>query len=339
MRILKLNTIDHNSKASSILDLMRFLSALVVFLFHFYVPLPGYQAVMVFFVLSGYFISSTVLKSINENRWSWSDYLSKRIVRLWVVLLPCLILTLVWAKLQLYFFGGEQEISNYLNITTFFGNLFFLQGILVDPYGLNGPLWSLSYEFWYYILFPCLMLIIFSGKFKSKIFYFLIFLVLSIFLGQKIMSYFLIWSLGALVPFLRPLKVKTIFTKMSLLTFSVILSILSMKAYVFLEGYPQIVSDLSIGVTFAFLIYLIISFFNTSSNKSIYKIPKYFAGLSYTLYLAHYPLANITFTWMGSSSWPFEQTPFVIKILFALVVFAYCWGLALLTEKHTQKVR
>ena len=86
---------------------MRFLSAIVVFLFHFYVPLPGYQAVMVFFVLSGYFISSTVLRSINENRWSWSDYLIKRVTRLWIVLIPALVLTYIVAKIQLGLFGED----------------------------------------------------------------------------------------------------------------------------------------------------------------------------------------------------------------------------------------
>jgi peptidoglycan/LPS O-acetylase OafA/YrhL len=86
---LTVNIIKIGSKASSILDLMRFFFAFIVFLFHFYVPLPGYQAVMVFFVLSGYFISATILKSLKENRWSWSEYFLKRVIRLWIVLLPC----------------------------------------------------------------------------------------------------------------------------------------------------------------------------------------------------------------------------------------------------------
>jgi hypothetical protein len=42
------NLIKNNSKASMILNTLRFVLATVVFLFHFYVPLPGYQAVMFF---------------------------------------------------------------------------------------------------------------------------------------------------------------------------------------------------------------------------------------------------------------------------------------------------
>lgn len=37
-------------------------------------PLPGYQAVMVFFVLSGYFILATTMKSV-ENKWNYQTQL------------------------------------------------------------------------------------------------------------------------------------------------------------------------------------------------------------------------------------------------------------------------
>jgi len=39
----------------------------------------------------------------------------------------------------------------------FLVNGLFLQTILGPTYGSNGPLWSLAYEWWYYILFPLLL--------------------------------------------------------------------------------------------------------------------------------------------------------------------------------------
>ena len=33
-------------------------------------------------------------------------------------------------------------------------NAFFLQTIVGPTFGSNGPLWSLAYEWWYYVLFP-----------------------------------------------------------------------------------------------------------------------------------------------------------------------------------------
>src|SRR5262245_43740160 len=46
----------------------------------------GHQAVMVFFVLSGFLVGGSVLKNLDN--WSWRDYLINRLTRLYVVLLP-----------------------------------------------------------------------------------------------------------------------------------------------------------------------------------------------------------------------------------------------------------
>ncbi|OKL36568.1 acyltransferase family protein [Domibacillus mangrovi] len=340
MSKLSLNLVKNDNQASRILDLMRFLSALIVVLFHFYVPLPGYQAVMVFFVLSGYFISSTVLKTVSENRWNWSDYLLKRITRLWIVLLPCLLLTFIWAKVQMNLFE-ETKIFSYLDWKVFLGNLFFLQGIVVPVYGANGPLWSLSYEFWYYILFPCLVLIFLSRKKSAKVLYALMFIVISLCVGQKIMEYFLVWLLGALIPLVKPFKLKKQFFNYLIFLFSAVLALISMKTYVLFEDYPafQIIPDLSIGITFSFLVYVIISLFNNRPSRRNFNLSKQLAGFSYTLYLTHYPLANFIFAWLASPLWPFAEGGIFIKIMIAIFVIVYGWIIASLTENHTDKVR
>lgn len=338
---LSLNLVKNDSQASSILDLLRFLSALTVFLFHFYVPLPGYQAVMVFFVLSGYFISSSVLKAIAENRWSWSDYLLKRVTRLWIVLLPALFLTYIFAKMQLGLFGEDLsppnlKVSNYISWELFFSNLFFMQGILVKgAFGLNGPLWSLTYEFWYYLLFPCIVLIFRSNKKGKKFFYLLVSIVISIFVGQKIMGYFVIWLLGAIIPLIKSLNLEKTYLRFIILLFSTLLAIASLHY----EAGSSFFLDLRVGITFTFLIYLIISFFNNHTSSIKYNIPKHLAGSSYTLYLTHYPLANFILTWRMSPLWPFEGNSLIIKATLAILVFGYAWIIALLTEKHTDRVR
>lgn len=338
MKKMVINTIKSDSQASNIFDFTRFIAALVVFLFHFYLPLPGYQAVMVFFVLSGYFISSTVLKAVKENRWSWTDYLLKRIVRLWIVLIPCLILTFLWAEVQLSIFGSDQEITKNLDLKTLIGNLFFLQGILVEPFGLNGPLWSLSYEFWYYMMFPCLVLLICSKKSFHRLVYAFLIILISLVIGGKITLYFLVWLLGAVIPLIKPLNIKNRLLISILFILSTLSVLISMKAYVFFEGLPQIIPDLCIGVCFSVWMFLVISVFANRTSKSRFGIPKRLAGFSYTLYLSHYPLANIIFAWIGSSLWIYSDTPFIVKILLAAAVLLYAWILSLLTEKHTASV-
>jgi peptidoglycan/LPS O-acetylase OafA/YrhL len=339
LKKLSLNLITKDSQASSMLDLIRFFSAVTVFLFHFYVPLPGYQAVMVFFVLSGYFISSSILKVVAEKRWSWSDYLLRRLTRLWIVLLPALFLTFVVAKLQLGLFGEEfsppnLKISNFLTWENFWGNLFFLQEILVNgAFGLNGPLWSLTYEFWYYMLFPCIVLIFHSKSKGIKFLYIFFTILISVFLGKEIMSYFLIWLAGAIIPLVKTINIKKYLLKYAVLFVSALLAVYSL----FYEAGTSYLLDLRVGILFAILTYLIVSLLN---NRLVNKnIPKYFADFSFTLYLTHYPLANLILTWRVSPLWPFEGNSMLIKISLACLVFGYAWIIGLLTEKHTDKVR
>jgi peptidoglycan/LPS O-acetylase OafA/YrhL len=137
----------------------------------------GHDAVMVFFVLSGFFISSSIRRDVLLNRWSWSRYASNRLIRLYVVLLPALGLTLFWDSLGMRWAGthaiysglAQQWTHDFFNVSerllpsVFLGNLFFLQTIYVPPLGSNDPLWSLAYEFWYYLLFPLIYVGLFRG--------------------------------------------------------------------------------------------------------------------------------------------------------------------------------
>jgi peptidoglycan/LPS O-acetylase OafA/YrhL len=129
----------------------------------------GRDAVMVFFVISGYWISRSVSRSVSAGRWSWQIYLLNRLTRLWIVLLPALVLgalcdgvgrfvldvppyrALAWQG------GGFADVGRNLSVPIFAGNALFLQDLLVPPLGSNSALWTLSKEFWYYIWFPTLV--------------------------------------------------------------------------------------------------------------------------------------------------------------------------------------
>lgn len=129
----------------------------------------GHQAVMVFFVLSGYLVGGSVLNA--GANFTWRRYGEARLSRLWTVLLPCLALTwladMATAQIQPAVLGGagarlwasgpqagQYDVSAWVAL----GNLFFVQTLLVPVFGSNGPLWSLANEFWYYVLFPLMLL-------------------------------------------------------------------------------------------------------------------------------------------------------------------------------------
>lgn len=122
----------------------------------------GHQSVMIFFVLSGFFIAGSVSAAFERDKWSWREYTINRLTRLWVVLLPALIVTLILDQIGMGLTHGAGYDGRYremvnsgpslaepanLGITTFLGNMAFLQTIATPVFGSNGPLWTLANEF------------------------------------------------------------------------------------------------------------------------------------------------------------------------------------------------
>ena len=120
----------------------------------------GHEAVIVFFVLSGFLVGGSVLKA--SIKFSWPTYLVARTSRLYVVLIPALLVVFVCDSIGPMLSGGQfwyasvlphfnsAPFSASISAKIFLGNLLFLQTILVPPFGSDGPLWSLANEFWYY---------------------------------------------------------------------------------------------------------------------------------------------------------------------------------------------
>jgi peptidoglycan/LPS O-acetylase OafA/YrhL len=169
----------------------------------------GHQAVMGFFVLSGLFISSSVLRNLNRSNWCWRNYIIDRGVRLYLVLVPGLLLGALCDLVGVRFFNhsgiysaplvafGNGIPAQQLNMSSFFGSLFFLQTRFTTVLGSNVPLWSLFNEFWYYVLFPVLVAVILSAKRRSVMV--VVYVGLAIFAAWVLggaLSGFVVWLAG-----------------------------------------------------------------------------------------------------------------------------------------------
>ncbi|TWT65553.1 acyltransferase family protein [Crateriforma conspicua] len=171
----------------------------------------GHQAVMIFFVLSGCVIAHVMQTMNDRDRWSWSSYLSARLTRLWVVLIPALVLTAGWDFLGMTILSGPSSIysgtgfGNIVNapvqesssLLDFLGNAIFLQTILVPTFGSNGPLWSIAFEFVYYLVYPAMVI---ACLLKSRLWKRLLCVVFAAALlylgGRPIAGSFPIWLAG-----------------------------------------------------------------------------------------------------------------------------------------------
>lgn len=149
------------------LDLIRFLAALLVFAVHanyqrFTGGLPGgnhfrdlgNDAVMVFFVLSGFVIAYTA----SQRETTLHEYAAGRLARLYSVAVPAIILTMVadaaGSVLDPSLYTGrwdeyDDPWGRLLASLSFTNELWFSY---TRPFS-NGPFWSLGYEAWYYALF------------------------------------------------------------------------------------------------------------------------------------------------------------------------------------------
>ena len=129
------------------------------------------EAVAVFFVLSGYLVGGQVIRAFASGRFRWSDYMSSRLSRLWTVLIPALALT---ALLNVYshanYAAQFAQVPGGSTPLTFEGaacNAVFLMHAQCEPFGTNGPLWTLAFEFWFYVLFAAFMALLHAFRTRN----------------------------------------------------------------------------------------------------------------------------------------------------------------------------
>jgi peptidoglycan/LPS O-acetylase OafA/YrhL len=366
-----------DSWASVRFDLLRGLAAIFVMLGHWrnlvFVDFPeihahrwllaipyvfvgaGHQSVVLFFVLSGYFIGGTVLRSLERRQWEWPGYLLRRFTRLWMVLVPALLLCLFWDRLGIHLGHAPALYAGYvrnnvisgsgialrLSPRIFFGNLFFLQTILSPVYGSDVALWSLANEFWYYILFPLGAIALWrTTRIMSRLVCAALFIVVARFVGMGILIAFPLWLVGVAL-FWLPAPSFTPRTGRYLRIFASLIYAPIFFALGRMSGINGIVSDYGFAVvTFFFLRVLLSDNERYSPTARSVGVSRELARFSYTLYAAHLPfLVFFTALIVGEVRW--YPTPVHILagmgLLFA--VFIYSYVLAFITEFRTDALR
>ena len=175
----------------------------------------AHHAVMVFFVLSGFLVGGAFCKDTSRGKANLPAYFSKRATRLWIVVLPALVLTWACSRLGLWIFPGAgsgiygaDKLANF-GPGTFACNSVYLQNVLCMWYGGNASLWSLYHEAWYYVVFPFFALGLSAATTGRRLAFVLpgIAILAVLQLGQvsnpPIIPYFGIWLMGVAAALVR----------------------------------------------------------------------------------------------------------------------------------------
>lgn len=325
----------------------------IIVKFVYLLNMLGNPAVIIFFVLSGLFISRSVINSLFIDQWSWKTYLINRLSRLYVVLIPALIITLILDLIASTYFGFHSYDHAQENVVSLIGNLLFLQNIFVNVYGSNAPLWSLNYEFWYYILFPLLMML-FLYK-KGKVFkglHLLVIVSIMMMIGFRMNSYFIIWLTGAVILVLPNIKLltKKFMPIIALLLVIVTMFIhpLVMTGKLFTHHWTSnpYLLNLIIGLSFGFLIYTLmhnsVTIIKTVQYKKFAKFSKLLSSFSFTLYLIHYPIINTVYYWSAKNGFTGFQPNLLgifMEILLVSIICTIAFFFSRITEGKTSVIR
>ena len=347
-----------------LLDWVRFLSAFLVVLCHarpdhwvswaqlntgghglvaqlfFLLIRPGRQAVVIFFVLSGYLVGGRLIQRVAAGSFSLRSYVLDRTTRIFIPFFPSLILTA--GCVSLVHRGFPSDFLGQLGC-----NIGQLQGIVCAPLEGNPSLWSLNYEVWFYVVAGLLAAFFTSVADDKKRIVFICLQSSFLLVGFWALSllegvYFFSWMIGAIAA-IRPVTIFNI-KSVSARFIGLFLGI-GLSQFGGLEvdgargGLLYIFGTLIVSVFTAALLPWIVSVKEgPKAGGALLGIGPYLAAFSYTLYLTHYPLLYWMRTWhQPYTSFSFlSLSVFGLKIVICLLV---AWLMYLPFERNTSGVR
>lgn len=322
------------------IDGLRAIAVLSVIIFHFFPSLlpGGFVGVDIFFVISGYLITSIIINDVKNRRFSFWEFYKKRIIRIFPALLAMLVAIYILG--WFWFLQGDyKSLGKHI-----FGGSFFISNILLwresgyfDSNSAYKPLlhlWSLGIEEQFYLFWPILLTLFArtkKGLYLTGTIILIISLAISIYTmhsatGENYYSPLSrCWELmlGALIASLRiknSIQNEKI-RKMASASGAVliIIALATINSSIPFPGYIALIPVLGTG--------LLIYGENGVFNKIISCRPLVFIGLlSYPLYIWHWPIYSASRIMLAE-----EPSPQI-----RIASIALCFTLAYLTYKFIE---
>lgn len=163
------------------IDGLRALAVLPVVIFHAFPESlrGGYIGVDIFFVISGFLISSIIFSNINKGTFSFFDFYARRIRRIFPTLLTVLLFCLVFGYFALFADEYAQLGKHIAGSSIFVSNFVLLsESGYFDTSSISKPLlhlWSLGVEEQFYIVWPLFLALLWKKRYNLFIVSFICF--------------------------------------------------------------------------------------------------------------------------------------------------------------------
>ncbi|MCF3648446.1 acyltransferase family protein [Synoicihabitans lomoniglobus] len=325
------------------IDGLRALAVLAVILFHAGLGLGGgYVGVDVFFVISGYLITSLILRELQIGKFRLIVFLERRLRRIMPAAVVAIFVTLVSGSFLLLPSDLEDLGYSAISQIIFSANIYFYKttnyfAVASEEIPLLHT-WSLAVEEQFYLIFPLVLMTTFKVAALRRrgpllaifCFGFLWSLAICVWGTQhySTFTFFMLltraWELllGAIVAVLPRLHARANFAlvmdSMALVGLCAIVS----ACIVFNSNtpFPGIAALIPCVGAAVFIYATGHQTAPTLVSRVMSMRPLVFIGLiSYSLYLLHWPLFAFT------SYWTLNQAPLEIRLALVLIAFALAW--------------
>ena len=324
-------------KYRSEIDGLRAIAIIPVVLFHAgYANFKGgFVGVDVFFVISGYLITSIIINNLQNQEFILINFYSRRIKRI----LPLLTLVTFVTLVLSYFVLNPEAFANfgkiYIGIGTFSSNLFILfQGGYFAKWVGAQPLthtWSLSVEEQFYLFFPALLALLYkNGNLKFWIWIITVssfFLAIILSYDYMRIAFFILptraWELGAGVLaslYIDDLNNNKKISNKVISSFGIVMVVSSFFIFDSRSLIPGLEAFIPVFGTFLVIIFstpdtFVFKFLNL-------KILRKIGILSFSIYLWHHPIIILCKEYFGENVYIIYRLEILLLILF-ISIFSY----------------
>ncbi len=304
----------------------------------------GREAVVVFFVLSGTLVGGLTLRKMRDGTFDAAGYAADRLARVYVPLVPALLLTA----------ASVRMLDDPMAPLQYLGCLLGLQGVVTHHPYANGPLWSLSYEIWFYVLAGCVAVAA-GGRGRTgrvrRLAWEIGALTLGILCFRLQWTYFACWLLGAAGMGLseriaKPARPWAMLAGVALMFAGVagfrpdLLALVPLLGLLSGWSWLDQAATLTLGAGTLLLVASICRSVPASpTGARIERLGTTLAAFSYTLYLTHMPILRVFAS--TSARLPELVTWYALFRLtwWAAACLAVAWVMYVLFEKQTPRVR